>query len=87
MCKKHEPIVLHEFSGSWREIGRQYGEDCRKEIQDMVEYWRKALAPVLPGKAWKKSLPLPASLQIQSVHMHLTFTMKSKESQKVQTVL
>lgn len=54
MCKKHEPIILHEYSGSWREIGRQYGEDCRKEIKDMVEYWRKALKPVLPGKSMEE---------------------------------
>ncbi len=45
-----KPLVLHEFSGTWKEIGRQYGEDCRDEIKNMMGYWEKALHPIMPDK-------------------------------------
>ena len=48
---KQENFVLHEFSGSWRELGRQYGEDCREEIIAMLDYWKEALAPIMPDKS------------------------------------
>ena len=47
---EQEKFVLHEFSGTWREIGRQYGEDCRAEIRAMLDYWEEALHPIMPDK-------------------------------------
>lgn len=49
--KKETNLKLYEFSGTWREIGRQYGEQCREEIGQMREYWRNALSFVMPDKA------------------------------------
>lgn len=46
--------VLHEFSGTWRQIGQQYGEECRQEIKDMMGYWEHALAAVMPGKSMEE---------------------------------
>lgn len=47
--KKQTNFKLHEFSGSWREIGQQYGEALRNEIQDMRDYWKFALSAVMPN--------------------------------------
>lgn len=46
--KSQTSFTLHEFKGSWKEIGRQYGETCREEIKDMHEYWENALSVVMP---------------------------------------
>lgn len=38
-----------EFSGSYREIGRQYGEECREMIRHMLDWWYENLEPIMPG--------------------------------------
>lgn len=50
MREKQTSFKLHEFSGTWREIGQQYGEECREEIKDMHAYWENALLAVMPDK-------------------------------------
>ena len=47
--KSQTSFTLHEFKGTWKEIGRQYGEECREEIKDMHAYWENALSVVMPG--------------------------------------
>lgn len=50
MREKQTSFKLHEFSGTWHEIGQQYGEECREEIKDMHAYWENALSAVMPDK-------------------------------------
>ena len=46
-----EPIVFpyYEFSGTYREIGRQYGEACREQMRHMIDWWYENLAPIMPA--------------------------------------
>lgn len=32
-------LPLYEFSGSFREVGRQYGEECRDKILESLSWW------------------------------------------------
>ena len=50
MKQELKPFVLHEFSGTYREIGRQYGEECRDEIKAMIDWWYDKLSPIMPTK-------------------------------------
>ena len=46
-----EHFPLYEFSGSYKEIGRQYGEAMREEFRYMVDWWYGNLSDLIPGKS------------------------------------
>jgi isopenicillin-N N-acyltransferase like protein len=54
MNKEFNYFPLYEFSGTEREIGRQYGEQCKEDIKHTVEWWYSNLAQAIPGN---RSLP------------------------------
>lgn len=41
--KEFTKFPLYEFSGTWREIGQQFGEELREEIQGMFPWWYDVL--------------------------------------------
>lgn len=49
MKMEFTPIPLYEFSGTEREMGRQYGEECRADIKHTVEWWYENLSVAIPG--------------------------------------
>ncbi len=50
---KHEfaHFPFYEFSGSYKEIGRQYGEALREDFHYMKDWWFGNLADLIPGKS------------------------------------
>jgi len=44
--KEFNHFPLYEFSGTEREIGRQYGEECKEMIKNSVSYWAESLTMV-----------------------------------------
>lgn len=51
MQQQFNYFPLFEFSGSDREIGRQYGEACKAEIRHMIGWWFDNLAEMMPDKS------------------------------------
>mgnify|MGYP002564483393 CR=1 FL=1 len=51
MKQEFKPFPLYEFSGSYKEIGRQYGEELREDFNYMVDWWYGNLADLIPGKS------------------------------------
>jgi len=49
MKKEFNYFPLYEFSGTHREIGRQYGEECKADIKHTVQWWYENLAQAIPG--------------------------------------
>ncbi len=58
-----EPIVFpyYEFSGTYREIGRQYGEACRDQMKHMIDWWYENLAPIMPDTPVAKMVEASAA--------------------------
>lgn len=39
-----KPFNMYDLSGSWREMGVQYGQDCAKEIASMIDWWKAVVS-------------------------------------------
>lgn len=39
-----KPFNLYDLSGTWREMGVQYGQDCASEIASMVDWWKAVVS-------------------------------------------
>ena len=56
MKKEFTAFPLYEFSGTEREIGRQYGEECKDKIQHMINWWYDNLVEIMPDKSLKEMM-------------------------------
>ena len=47
------PIQIIEARGTYREVGRQIGEQCKSQIKDMLSYLRENIPA---GFSWEQML-------------------------------
>ena len=56
MVNQFNGFNYYEFSGTEREIGRQYGEACKEQIRHMLGWWYDNLVELMPGKTLAQML-------------------------------
>ena len=63
MKLEFKPFPLYEFCGTEREIGQQYGEECKEQIHHMVNWWYDNLAEIIPNKSLQDMMAATKQLE------------------------